>query len=69
MKKYVLASSELKARDYEELRIYLGWMHLETVKLMFDCTTQLAMGSLLKMPFQQHHKSRTPQFNILRLAE
>eukprot|EP00957_Ditylum_brightwellii_P111653 8516645-Ditylum_brightwellii.AAC.1 len=27
------------------------------------------MGSLIQLPFRQHHKSRTPQMNAPRLAE
>eukprot|EP00957_Ditylum_brightwellii_P117733 8981827-Ditylum_brightwellii.AAC.1 len=27
------------------------------------------MGSLIHLPFRQHHKSRTPQLNVPRLAE
>eukprot|EP00957_Ditylum_brightwellii_P035168 2666262-Ditylum_brightwellii.AAC.1 len=33
------------------------------------CTTQLAMGSLIQLPFRQHQKSRTPQLDVPRLAE
>eukprot|EP00957_Ditylum_brightwellii_P139241 10612362-Ditylum_brightwellii.AAC.1 len=36
---------------------------------MFGCTTQLAMGSLLCLPFCQRYKFRTPQLNVLQLAD
>ena len=69
MEKAVSASSAVKKRDYEKYRPLLGWLPLEVVKRTFDCTTQLAMGSLLRLPFRQHHKSRTPQLNVPRLSE
>ena len=47
----------------------LGWFPLETVRRTFNCTTQLAMGSVMRLPFCQHHKSCTPQLNVPRLAE
>ena len=69
VKKAASASSALQERNYEQLRPYFGWMPLEVIRRTFDCTTQLAMGSLLRLPFRQHHKSRTPQLNVPRLME
>ena len=68
-KKIVSASTLIKKLNYEELRTLLGWLPLEVVKRTFECTTQLAMGSMLHLPFRQHHKYRTPQLNVPRLAE
>eukprot|EP00957_Ditylum_brightwellii_P080548 6127343-Ditylum_brightwellii.AAC.1 len=51
-KKVVSASSLVKQQDFEKLRPLLGWMPLEVIKRTIDCTTQLAMGSLLPMPFR-----------------
>ena len=42
---------------------------MEVVKRTFACTTQLAMKSLIQIPFQQHHKLQTPQVNVPRLQE
>ena len=65
----LLAKSKVKPVDYEKMRSLLGWLPLEVVKRTFECTTQLAMGSLLSIPFQQHQKTRTPQLNVPRLVE
>eukprot|EP00957_Ditylum_brightwellii_P004511 342852-Ditylum_brightwellii.AAC.1 len=69
MKKDISASTAIKDNDYEKLRMLLGWLPLEVVKRTLGCTTQLAMGNLINLPFRQHHKSRTPQLNVPRLAE
>ena len=58
--KTVSASTSIKQHNYETLHPFLGWLPLEVVKRTFACTTQLAMGSVLHLPFRQHHKSRTP---------
>eukprot|EP00957_Ditylum_brightwellii_P013869 1045488-Ditylum_brightwellii.AAC.1 len=39
------------------------------VKRTLGCTTQLAMGSLIHLPFRQYHKSRILQLSVPRLAE
>eukprot|EP00957_Ditylum_brightwellii_P032795 2486493-Ditylum_brightwellii.AAC.1 len=49
-----------------QVKPFLGWLLLEVVKQTFECTTQLAMGSLIRMPFRQYHKSHTPQLNVPR---
>eukprot|EP00957_Ditylum_brightwellii_P004994 379704-Ditylum_brightwellii.AAC.1 len=67
--KVVSSSTAIKEHDYETLRTYLGWLPLDVVKCTFACTTQLAMGSLLSLPFRQHHKSRTQLLNVPHLAE
>eukprot|EP00957_Ditylum_brightwellii_P005992 453688-Ditylum_brightwellii.AAC.1 len=67
--KIVSASTLLNKRDFVQVRPLLGWLPLEVVKWTFECTTQLAMGSLLRMPFRQHHKSCTPQLNVPRLSK
>jgi len=67
--KAVSSSTAVKEQDYATLRIYLGWLPLEVVNRTFACTTQLAMGSRLRLPFRQHHKSRTPQLNVPCLSE
>eukprot|EP00957_Ditylum_brightwellii_P085250 6483852-Ditylum_brightwellii.AAC.1 len=46
------------------MRPLLGWLPLEVKKCTFECTTQLAMGSMIRLPFRQHYKSRTPQLNL-----
>ena len=51
------------------MRPLLGWLPLEVVKHTIKCTTQLAMYSLISIPFRQHHKSRTPQLKVPRLAK
>ena len=60
MERTLLAKTKLKEHNFKKMRPKLAWLPLEVVKKTFDCTTQLAMGSLLRMPFRQHHKSRTP---------
>jgi hypothetical protein len=69
MEKATSASTAIKEHDYEKLQTLLGWLPLEVVKRTLGCTTQLAMGSLMQLPFRQHHKSRTPQLNVPRLAK
>eukprot|EP00957_Ditylum_brightwellii_P166715 12691138-Ditylum_brightwellii.AAC.1 len=69
MERTVSPKIDKKKPDYEKMRPMLGWLPLEVVKHTFECTTQLAMGSMLCLPFQQHHRSRTPQLNVPRLAE
>eukprot|EP00957_Ditylum_brightwellii_P052105 3951595-Ditylum_brightwellii.AAC.1 len=67
--KIVSASTLLKKRDFMQVGPFLGWLPLEVVKRTFECTTQLAIGSLLWMPFRQHHKLHTPQLNMPRLSK
>eukprot|EP00957_Ditylum_brightwellii_P191259 14562854-Ditylum_brightwellii.AAC.1 len=69
MEKATLASTAIKEHDNEKLQTLLGWLPLDVVKTTLGCTTQLAMGSLIHLPFRQHYKSRTPQLNIPRVAE
>eukprot|EP00957_Ditylum_brightwellii_P117937 8995851-Ditylum_brightwellii.AAC.1 len=69
MEKATSASTATKEQDYEKLRMLLGWLPLEVVKRTLGCTTQLAMGSLIQVPFRQYHKSRKPQLNVPRLAK
>eukprot|EP00957_Ditylum_brightwellii_P162126 12343648-Ditylum_brightwellii.AAC.1 len=69
MEKATSASTTIKEHDYEKLRTLLGWLPLEVIKQSLGCTMQLVMGSLIHLPFRQHHKSRSPQLNIPRLAE
>eukprot|EP00957_Ditylum_brightwellii_P069645 5289358-Ditylum_brightwellii.AAC.1 len=69
MEKVTSASTAIKEHDYEKLQTLLGWLPLEVVKRTLGCTTQLAMGSLIKLPFRQHHKSRTQQLNVPRLVK
>jgi len=65
----VKAKTKKKKRDYNQYRPKFAWLPLEVVKQTFECTTQLAMESLLQIPFRKHHKTRTPQLNVPRLAE
>eukprot|EP00957_Ditylum_brightwellii_P185725 14139999-Ditylum_brightwellii.AAC.1 len=69
MEKATSASTAIKEYDYEKLRTLMGWLPLEVVKRTLGCTTQLAMGSLIQLPFRQHHKSRTSQLNTLFSSE
>lgn len=52
----VSASTALKNHNYEYMRLFFGWLPLEFVKRTFRCTTQLAMGYLINIPFRQHYK-------------
>eukprot|EP00957_Ditylum_brightwellii_P118326 9024842-Ditylum_brightwellii.AAC.1 len=69
MEKATSVSTAIKEHDYEKLWMLLGWLSLEVVKRTLGCTTQLAMGSLVQLPFRQHHKSRTAQLNVPILEE
>eukprot|EP00957_Ditylum_brightwellii_P162747 12393339-Ditylum_brightwellii.AAC.1 len=69
MAKVTSASAAIKEHDYKKLWMLLEWIPLEVVKRTLGCTTQLAMGFLIHLPFRQHYKSRTPQLNVPRLAE
>eukprot|EP00957_Ditylum_brightwellii_P150177 11436143-Ditylum_brightwellii.AAC.1 len=69
MEKATSASTAIKEHDHEKLRTLLGWLPLEAVKKTLGHTTQFAMSFLIHLPFEQHHKSSTPQLNVPRLAE
>eukprot|EP00957_Ditylum_brightwellii_P005968 451972-Ditylum_brightwellii.AAC.1 len=69
MERTVSPKTDKRKPDYKKMRPMLGWLPFEVVKHTFEYTTQLAMGSMLCLPFQQHHKSRTLQLNHPRLAE
>eukprot|EP00957_Ditylum_brightwellii_P004811 367054-Ditylum_brightwellii.AAC.1 len=64
MENAISASTAVKEHNYEKLRTLLRWLPLEVVKRTLECTTQLAMGSLIYLTFRQHHKSRAPQLNV-----
>eukprot|EP00957_Ditylum_brightwellii_P200687 15298492-Ditylum_brightwellii.AAC.1 len=55
IKKATSASTAIKEHGYEKLRTLLGWLPLEVVKRTLGCTMKLAMGSLIQLPFRQHH--------------
>ena len=68
-KRAISISTKVKPPDFEKLKPHLGWLPLDIIKCTFECITQLAMQSLIKVPFKQHLKLRTPQLNVPRLVE
>ena len=57
------------APDYENLRLYFGWVNVDTVQKTMEQSTQLGVSIPNTFPMERHLKSRNPALNIPRKHE
>ena len=54
---------QLTTIDYNKFKPYFGWVNADTIKKMFENSTQWVLTSS-RFPMRKHFKSRFPAFNI-----
>ena len=55
--------------DYEKLRLYFGWVNVDTVQKAIEQSTQWGVTVSSTFPMKKHLKSRNPALNINRRNE
>ena len=55
--------------DYEKLRLYFGWVNVDTVQKTIEQATQWGVSTPNTFPMKRHLKSRNPALNIPRHYE
>ena len=55
--------------DYENFRLYFGWVNVDTVQKPMEQSTQWGVSIPNTLPMKKHIKSRNPALNIPRRNE
>ena len=55
--------------DYEKLRLYFGWVNVDTVQKAMEQSTQWGVSIPNTLPMKKHLKSRNPALNTPRIHE